>query len=155
MIFTFLSLTILFFQMSYQVGSLSALLKGSSEGSGEETTLKSLFESRKTTDKRPPAVAPETEEDGKQSLGGEDSEVKAKAVKKSKKKKQKTVESEAEEESEFKTPSRSFLVKAEASKDKKFDPQKEARTVFVGNLPASVNVKDIKRRVGPYGFTNL
>ena len=66
------------------MGSLSALLKGSSEGSGEETTLKSLFESRTTTDKKPPAVAPETEEDGKQSLDGEGSEMKAKAVKKSK-----------------------------------------------------------------------
>jgi len=139
--------------MSYQVGSLSALLKGScSEGSGEETTLKSLFESRTTTDKKAPAVAPETEEDGKQSLDGEDSEMKAGAVvKKSKKQKQKTVEKETEEESEFKTPSRSFLVKAEASKDKKFDPEKEARTVFVGNLPASVNVKDIKRRFKDYG----
>ena len=132
------------------MGSLSALLKGSSEGSDEEPTLKSLFESRTTTDKKP-AVAPGTEEDGKQSSDGAGSELKAKATKKSKKKKQ-TVESGAEEESEFKTPSRSFLVKAEASKDQKFDPEKEARTVFVGNLPASVNVKDIKRRVGLNGF---
>jgi len=127
------------------VGSLSALLKGGSETTeeSEKADLKGLFQSRATPESKKAKVV---EEEVKQPET-------PKAAKAKKAKKAKKVKTEAgEEDGEFTSPSRGFLVKAEASKGQKLDPEKEARTVFVGNLPASVNVKDIKRKFKEYGL---
>ena len=45
-----------------------------------------------------------------------------------------------------------FRVKAEdAAKERKEDPEKEARTVFVGNLPVSCKKQELKKIFGEYG----
>ena len=42
-------------------------------------------------------------------------------------------------------------VKAEDSKERKEDPEKEARTVFVGNLPVTCKKQDLKKTFGDFG----
>ena len=42
-------------------------------------------------------------------------------------------------------------VKAEDSKERKEDPEKEARTVFVGNLPVSCKKQDLKKIFADFG----
>ena len=44
-----------------------------------------------------------------------------------------------------------FQVKAEDAKERKEDPEKEARTVFVGNLPVSCKKQELKKIFGEYG----
>jgi len=146
--------------MNYKVGSLSALLKGSSEDDvsadavKDGSELKSLFKSRTTLEKPRLQQKAENQTEGDNQVKEEieDDQV-GKGKKKGVKKEKKKLDDEGEdmEGGEFKTPSRSFLVKAEASKEKKFDPEREMRTVFVGNLPSKVNVKDIKRKFKEFG----
>ena len=42
-------------------------------------------------------------------------------------------------------------VKAEDSKERKEDPEKESRTVFVGNLPVTCKKQDLKKIFGDFG----
>ena len=42
-------------------------------------------------------------------------------------------------------------VKAEDSKERKEDPEKEARTVFVGNLPVTCKKQELKKIFGDFG----
>ena len=44
-----------------------------------------------------------------------------------------------------------FQVKAEDAKERKEDPEKEAGTVFVGNLPVSCKKQELKKIFGEYG----
>ena len=44
-----------------------------------------------------------------------------------------------------------FQVKAEDAKERKEDREKEARTVFVGNLPVSCKKQELKKIFGEYG----
>ena len=110
-------------QADYKVGSLTSLLNPDSSNDG----LKSLFKSR--------AVL-------KPSKKNEDIP---------KEKVEEKVENGQEEPAEFSGPSRRFKVKMEDSKDRKHDPEKEKRTVFVGNLPVHVTVKSLKRRFKEFG----
>lgn len=142
--------------MNYKVGSLSALLKGSPEdatsGDDSKLELKSLFKSRTTLEKpRLQQQVEEEQEDSTYKIDSSEGKAKKKVAKKEKKSLGDGGTDEDMEGGGFKTPSRSFLVKAESNKEKKFDPEKETRTVFVGNLPSNVNVKDIKRKFKEFG----
>jgi len=144
--------------MSYHVGSLSALLSSpASDAVNDVTTkdggLKGLFESRSTLPKPSLQQEPEVKEEVKVEEGPKSKKTKGGKKKKSKKalKSDQSAGGDIDEEEGFKTPSRNFQVKAEANKERKHDPEKEIRTVFVGNLPSNVNVKAIKRKFKEYG----
>ena len=68
-----------------------------------------------------------------------------------KEKRKKTVsESNADDsnqDSTFSGPSLKFKVIEEDKKQRQHDPEKEARTVFVGNLPINITGKTLKRKV--------
>jgi len=141
----------------YKVGSLSALFSGNAKAEDEEKTksLTSIFKSRSVLPKK--VAPPAKTKAGKE----EDEEPPTKKAKKKadaqdaegsdKKKKGEVKDGEEEEEATYKTPSRKFQVRDELTKEKKLDPEKEGRTVFVGNLPSTVNPKAIKRRFKEYG----
>ena len=51
------------------------------------------------------------------------------------------------QDSTFSGPSLKFKVIEEDKKQRQHDPEKEARTVFVGNLPSNITGKTLKRKV--------
>lgn len=58
---------------------------------------------------------------------------------------------EEEEEKKYTQPSRKFQVLAEKANKDKRDPAKEARTIFVGNLPFTVTPKVLKKHFRIFG----
>jgi len=142
---------------SYKVGSLSALLttkvttSGSENGKEDEespaNTLTSLFKSRSTLPPPKPVKAAALSQDPSEPPN------KKKAKKRTDKDKKAKNDDDDDDKDEqvYTTPSRKFQVTTEATKEKKLDPEKEARTVFVGNLPSSVTTKAIKRRFKEFG----
>ena len=54
---------------------------------------------------------------------------------------------ESNQDSTFSGPSLKFKVIEEDKKQRQHDPEKEARTVFVGNLPSNITGKTLKRKV--------
>merc|ERR1711936_1111848 len=60
-------------------------------------------------------------------------------------------EAKLKEIQEVQRQDRMAQVKAEDAKERKEDPEKEARTVFVGNLPVSCKKQELKKIFGEYG----
>jgi len=71
--------------------------------------------------------------------------------KKEKKKKAKTDLTPEEEKFELRKTDRMAQVKHEDEKEKQLDPEKEARTVFVGNIPTSFTKTNLKALFVGYG----
>lgn len=74
-----------------------------------------------------------------------------KKKKKDKKEKAKADLTPEEEKIELRKHDRMAQVEYEDKKDKQLDPEKEARTVFVGNLPTSFQKKNLKSLFTGYG----
>lgn len=144
---------------SYMVGALSSALFSS----GTPGDLQSFFDKRMmsedtSTPDIKPAAAAATEAAETKTAPGVDAPdpIPEGALRRIKTKKSRTVpddasdgEEEDTENGQYSGPSRKFRVMMEDGKKDRtpLDPEREARTVFVGNLPVKLDAKALKRKV--------
>lgn len=142
----------------YKIGALSALISG--EGRGE-TGLFTTEKKQKEPEQKIKAKKTEenNSEDDNTTLPSEVVKTRkrknllnqAKVEKKAKLDKEVDEDEDGEEKPEYDRPSLGALVKMEDAKERIVDGEKEARTVFVGNLPLAIKEKRLRKIFAEFG----
>lgn len=138
----------------YKVGGLSSLFSSKND---QDSVKIDLFKSRVDESKKAkvvPAAFPEKAVDQGPKAEGKAAK-KADEVKKRTRKRKKDYQADEDEDEEEAKPrklSRRFQVRQEDKKEKKLDPEKEARTIFVGNLPSDISALAVKKLVRFFFF---